>query len=74
MGELEEGSEVNELPEKGRDLQPVEDHTEGLIVPPDRLRISTDTRYQLASDPIDERWIGDTPGNWDIRDKRGMVC
>ncbi len=39
-----------------------------------RLRISTDTRYQPASDPVDERYIGDTSGNWDIRDKRGMVC
>ncbi len=26
-----------------------------------RLRLSCDTRYQLASDPIDERWIGDNP-------------
>jgi hypothetical protein len=40
----------------------------------DRLRISTDTRYQPASDAVDERWIGATPGNWDIRDKHGMVC
>jgi len=24
-------------------------------------RISTDTRYQLASEPADERWIGDNP-------------
>ncbi len=40
----------------------------------DRLRISTDTRYQPASDAVDERWIGTTPGNWDIRDKQGMVC
>ena len=39
-----------------------------------RLRISTDTRYQPASDTIDERWVGATPGNWNIRDKQGMVC
>ncbi|NKB67942.1 MAG: hypothetical protein GKR89_12850 [Candidatus Latescibacteria bacterium] len=39
-----------------------------------RLRISTDTRYQPAGDAIDERWVGAVPGNWDIRDKRGMVC
>lgn len=39
-----------------------------------RLRISTDTRYQPASDSIDDRWVGDTVGNWDIRDKQGMIC
>lgn len=27
----------------------------------DRFRISSDTRYQLASEPIDERWIGENP-------------
>ena len=27
----------------------------------DRIRISTDTRYQLASEPVDERWIGEHP-------------
>jgi hypothetical protein len=26
-----------------------------------RYRISCDTRYQLASEPIDDRWIGDKP-------------
>ena len=26
-----------------------------------RLRLSSDTRYQLASDPVDERWIGPNP-------------
>ncbi|MEM7027963.1 MAG: phytanoyl-CoA dioxygenase family protein [Chloroflexota bacterium] len=26
-----------------------------------RFRISTDTRYQRASDPVDERWIGENP-------------
>jgi len=40
----------------------------------DRLRISTDTRYQPASDAVDERWVGAAPGNWDIRVKQGMVC
>jgi ectoine hydroxylase-related dioxygenase (phytanoyl-CoA dioxygenase family) len=29
--------------------------------PEGRLRLSCDTRYQLASDPIDDRWIGDNP-------------
>jgi hypothetical protein len=27
----------------------------------DRYRISSDTRYQLASEPVDERWIGTKP-------------
>jgi hypothetical protein len=27
----------------------------------DRFRLSTDTRYQLASEPVDERWIGEDP-------------
>jgi ectoine hydroxylase-related dioxygenase (phytanoyl-CoA dioxygenase family) len=26
-----------------------------------RYRLSTDTRYQLATDPVDERWIGKDP-------------
>ncbi|GMV91769.1 MAG: hypothetical protein AMXMBFR82_15470 [Candidatus Hydrogenedentota bacterium] len=29
--------------------------------PEGRLRLSCDTRYQRAGDPIDERWIGDNP-------------
>lgn len=29
--------------------------------PKNRLRLSCDTRYQLASEPIDERWIGANP-------------
>jgi len=27
----------------------------------DRYRISSDTRYQLASEPVDERWVGRKP-------------
>jgi hypothetical protein len=26
-----------------------------------RIRISVDTRYQLASEPVDPRWVGETP-------------
>ena len=26
-----------------------------------KVRLSADTRYQLASEPIDERWVGDNP-------------
>ena len=39
-----------------------------------QYRISSDTRYQLASEPVDERWIGDDPPAHGIRAKRGMVC
>ncbi|MBO9608791.1 MAG: phytanoyl-CoA dioxygenase family protein [Paenibacillaceae bacterium] len=30
----------------------------------DRYRLSCDTRYQLASEPVDERWIGDVKGHY----------
>lgn len=40
----------------------------------DRIRLSTDTRYQLASDPIDERWIGENPAGHTSAMKRGRVC
>jgi ectoine hydroxylase-related dioxygenase (phytanoyl-CoA dioxygenase family) len=40
----------------------------------DRIRISADTRYQLASDPIDERYAVESPVPY-IRDfKKGRVC
>ena len=29
--------------------------------PENRLRITIDTRYQPASEPVDERWVGDNP-------------
>lgn len=40
----------------------------------DRIRLSTDTRFQLASQPIDERWIGDSPPGHAISQRRGRVC
>lgn len=40
----------------------------------DRIRLSTDTRYQLASDPIDERWVGEKPPGHSNSMKRGRVC
>ncbi len=40
----------------------------------DRIRISSDSRYQLASEPQDERWIGANPSAHGIRSKRGMIC
>lgn len=39
-----------------------------------RIRISTDTRYQRASEPIDERWIGANPPAHGPEGKRGLIC
>lgn len=39
-----------------------------------RLRLSTDTRYQLASEPIDERWIGEDPIAHGADAKVGVIC
>ena len=39
-----------------------------------RYRLSTDTRYQLASEPIDDRWIGDEPTGHGRRSKRALIC
>ena len=39
-----------------------------------RLRISSDSRYQRASEPIDERWIGPNPPGHSAAGKRGRVC
>ena len=38
------------------------------------LRISMDSRYQLASDSIDPRWIGEDPPGNGIHAKRGTIC
>ena len=38
------------------------------------LRLSADCRYQLASEPIDERWVGETPAGHGPELKRGMIC
>ena len=40
----------------------------------DRLRISSDSRYQRASEPIDDRWIGVNPPGHTTAGKRGRVC
>ena len=40
----------------------------------DHIRISSDTRYQLASDPADERWVGPAPRGHVGYHKRGRVC
>ncbi len=39
-----------------------------------RLRISSDSRYQRASEPIDERWIGVNPPAHGPSGKRGLIC
>lgn len=40
----------------------------------DRIRISTDSRYQLASDPYDKRWIGPNPMGHEAGGKLGVIC
>lgn len=39
-----------------------------------RLRLSSDSRYQLASEAIDERWIGENPPGHGSAGKRGRIC
>lgn len=40
----------------------------------DRIRLSSDTRYQRASEPADERWIGPKPIGHSLAGKRGRIC
>jgi hypothetical protein len=40
----------------------------------DRIRLSSDSRYQLAADPVDERWVGPHPAGHTKAGKRGVVC
>ena len=39
-----------------------------------RLRISSDSRYQRASEPIDNRWVGANPPGHSVAGKRGRIC
>jgi hypothetical protein len=39
-----------------------------------RIRLSSDSRYQPADEPVDERWIGEHPVGHGIAGKRGRVC
>jgi len=39
-----------------------------------RIRLSSDSRYQLAAEPIDERWVGDPPIGHGVAGKRGRIC
>ncbi len=40
----------------------------------DRVRLSSDSRYQLMSEPADERWIGENPIAHGEAGKRGRIC
>ena len=40
----------------------------------EQIRLSSDTRYQLASEPIDERWIGENPIGHGLAAKRRKIC
>jgi hypothetical protein len=46
----------------------------GLDNQTDRIRLSSDTRYQRASQPVDERWIGENPIANTLAGKRGRIC
>jgi Phytanoyl-CoA dioxygenase (PhyH) len=40
----------------------------------DRIRLSSDSRYQPAADPADPRWVGPNPSAHGSRSKVGMIC
>ncbi len=40
----------------------------------DRIRLSTDSRYQLASEAVDERWIGEQPIAHGDNAKQAIIC
>jgi hypothetical protein len=42
--------------------------------PSREIRISSDSRYQLASEPADERWIGQNPPAHGGTVVKGMIC
>jgi len=42
--------------------------------PSDRVRISSDTRYQPVSEPADERWVGENLIGNSLAGKRGRIC
>lgn len=39
-----------------------------------RIRLSSDSRYQRADEPADERWIGSNPPGHGKNGKRGLIC
>jgi ectoine hydroxylase-related dioxygenase (phytanoyl-CoA dioxygenase family) len=40
----------------------------------DRWRLSTDSRYQLASEAVDERWVGENPIAHGPDSKKEVIC
>jgi len=40
----------------------------------DRIRLSCDSRYQLASEPADHRWIGEEPPGHAVAIRQGRIC
>jgi hypothetical protein len=46
----------------------------GLDNQTNRIRISSDSRYQPASLPADERWVGESPIAHGLAGKRGKIC
>ncbi len=38
------------------------------------IRLSSDSRYQLASEPADERWVGENPINHGPGAKKNLIC
>lgn len=41
---------------------------------PDRIRLSTDSRYQRLGSKMDDRWIGENPVGHSTAGKRGRIC
>jgi hypothetical protein len=39
-----------------------------------RIRLSSDSRYQRADEPADERWVGERPIGHSQAGKRGRIC
>ncbi len=39
-----------------------------------RVRLSTDTRYQRMDEPVDDRWVGEEPIGHSLAGKRGRIC
>jgi len=40
----------------------------------DRVRLSTDSRYQRADEPADERWIGENPIGHGENSRKDIIC
>jgi hypothetical protein len=39
-----------------------------------QIRLSSDSRYQLASEPVDERWVGNAPVGHSLAARKGRIC